>query len=68
MFTQDLLKDLKSELGGNLERVVLAMMKPTHLLLTESLHEAMKGIGTNENTLVEILCTRSNAEIQWVFN
>jgi annexin A7/11 len=60
---QDLVKELKSELGGNLERVVLAMMLPTTELLSDHLHEAMKGVGTNEDTLVEILCTRNNREI-----
>jgi len=62
-YGKDLLKDLRKELGGNLERVTLAMMLPTHVLLADSLHEAMQGIGTNENTLVEILCTKTNAEM-----
>ncbi|KAF2352134.1 Annexin repeat [Trinorchestia longiramus] len=62
-YGKDLVKELKGELGGNFERVVLAMMKPTTELLAENLHEAMKGIGTNENTLVEIICTRTNHEI-----
>uniref|UniRef100_A0A2P2HY67 Annexin n=2 Tax=Hirondellea gigas TaxID=1518452 RepID=A0A2P2HY67_9CRUS len=63
-YGKDLIKDLKSELGGNLELVILAMMLPTNILLADNLNEAMKGIGTNENTLVEILCTRNNREIQ----
>ena len=60
---QDLVDDLKGELGGKLEPVVLAMMMPTDELLAEHVHEAMKGIGTNESTLVEILCTKTNAEM-----
>jgi len=62
-YGKDLIKDLKSELGGALERVVLACMKPTSELLAEDLHHAMEGFGTNEDALVEILCTRSNKDI-----
>ncbi|XP_018019737.1 annexin-B12-like [Hyalella azteca] len=62
-YGKDLVKELKSELSGKFERVVLAMMLPTTELLADHLHEAMKGVGTNEDTLVEILCTRNNSEI-----
>jgi len=62
-FGKDLIKELKSELDDALERVVLACMRPTAELLAEDVHHAMQGLGTNENTLVEILCTRSNKDI-----
>jgi len=62
-YGKDLIKDLKSELGGSFERIVLAMMKPTAVLLCEDLKHAMDGIGTNEDTLIEILCTRSNKDM-----
>jgi len=35
-------KDLKSELGGNLEEVTLAMMEPCELFDAKSLRNAMK--------------------------
>jgi len=62
-YNKDLIEDLKSDLSGSFEQVVLACMKPTSELLAEDLHHAMKGFGTNENTLVEILCTRSNKDL-----
>jgi len=62
-YGKDLVKELKDELGGSFERIVLAMMKPTNVLLAEDLHHAMQGIGTNEDTLCEILCTRTNQEM-----
>ncbi|XP_018014453.1 annexin A7-like [Hyalella azteca] len=62
-YGKDLIKDLRSELSGGFERVVLAMMTPTVVLLVDHLYSATKGLGTNENTLVEILCTRNNREI-----
>ena len=36
------MKDLKSELGGNLEEVVLALMEPCELFDARSLRSAMK--------------------------
>ncbi|XP_071379509.1 annexin A4-like isoform X2 [Centroberyx affinis] len=62
-YGKDLKHDLKSELTGNFENLVLAMlMKPSHFDASE-LREAIKGAGTDEACLIEILASRSNAEI-----
>lgn len=63
MYGRDLISDLKSELGGNFENVVLALMEPCELFDAKSLRSAMKGAGTDEAVLIEVLCTRTNAEI-----
>jgi len=57
---------LKSELSGDFERVLLSLMKPLANYLAEELHGAMAGIGTKEKVLVEILCTRTNAEMRQI--
>jgi len=62
MFGKDVVEDLKSELGGNFEDAVLAMIQETAVYLAHELRKAMKGAGTDETTMIEILCTRSNAE------
>uniref|UniRef100_A0A9J8BGZ5 Annexin n=2 Tax=Cyprinus carpio TaxID=7962 RepID=A0A9J8BGZ5_CYPCA len=63
-YGKDLVSDLKSELRGNFEDLVLAMLKtPTHFDASE-LREAISGAGTDEACLIEILSSRSNAEIQ----
>lgn len=64
MTLQDLIKELKSELSGNLEECILALMEPKALYDAKSLRRAMSGAGTDEDCLIEILCTRTNAEIQ----
>ena len=42
MYGKDLIKDLKSELGGKLERVTLALMTPAALYDAKHLRQAMK--------------------------
>uniref|UniRef100_A0A8C1LCT7 Annexin n=1 Tax=Cyprinus carpio TaxID=7962 RepID=A0A8C1LCT7_CYPCA len=63
-YGKDLVSDLKSELKGDFEDLVLAMLKtPAHFDASE-LKEAISGAGTDEACLIEILSSRSNAEIQ----
>lgn len=58
-----MIKDLKSELSGNFEDLILALMTPTVEYQAKELHEAISGVGTNEKTLVELLCSATNQEI-----
>jgi len=64
MFGKKLEDSLKSELGGHYEDVVLALFKKPYEYEASELHHAIKGAGTDEGCLIEILCTRSNAEIE----
>lgn len=63
-YGRDLIKDLKSELGGKFEDVIVGLMLPATQYLCKQLNKAMSGIGTNESTLVEILCTKNNEEVK----
>nr|XP_044623571.1 annexin A1-like isoform X1 [Equus asinus] len=55
---------LKKALTGHLEDVALALLKTPAWFDADELHAAMKGLGTDEDTLIEILTSRTNKEIR----
>jgi hypothetical protein len=57
---------LKSELGGRLEQIAVALMTPRYDLLAETAYKAMSGIGTKEKRLVDVLCTATNNDIRMI--
>ncbi|XP_055328859.1 annexin A4-like [Paramacrobiotus metropolitanus] len=63
LFNKDLAKDLKSELSGTLSDVVVGLMQSPEVFDAHEIHKAISGLGTDEETLVEILCSRTNAEL-----
>ena len=60
---RDLIKDLKSELSGSFEDVCIALLESPYELDCRSLYEAMDRLGTNEETLIEIVATRPNHQL-----
>uniref|UniRef100_A0A673IT35 Annexin n=1 Tax=Sinocyclocheilus rhinocerous TaxID=307959 RepID=A0A673IT35_9TELE len=61
---RELMADLKSELSKNLERLILGLMMTPAEFDAKMMKKAMEGAGTDEHSLIEILVTRSNQEIQ----
>ncbi|XP_069781258.1 LOW QUALITY PROTEIN: annexin A5-like [Narcine bancroftii] len=64
LFGRDLLEDLKSELGGKFEKVIVGLMKTPLQYDISELHNALKGAGTDEKCLIEILASRTNQELR----
>ncbi|XP_071965712.1 annexin A13-like [Antedon mediterranea] len=62
-YGKDLIQDLKDDLSGNYEETILALMQTPIEYDVHSLNKAISGAGTDERVLIEIMCTRSNAEI-----
>jgi annexin A7/11 len=63
MYGKDLIKDLKSETSGNYEALIVRLIMDPASFDATCLYKAMKGVGTDENALIEVLLTRNNAEI-----
>lgn len=58
------MKDLDSELSGDFKDTILALMMPPLDFDAYSLNKSMKGLGTDEATLVDIICTKNSDELK----
>ncbi|XP_073423295.1 annexin A9 [Dendrobates tinctorius] len=61
---KDLMVDIKKAVSGDLEKVLVGLLKTPAVFDAQELKSAMKGLGTNEATLTEILSTRSNDQLR----
>ncbi|KAM5237095.1 annexin A8 isoform 2-T2 [Ctenodactylus gundi] len=62
-FGKDLTETLKSELSGKFERLIVALMYPPYRYEAKELHDAMKGLGTKEGVIIEILASRTKHQL-----
>jgi len=63
-YQRDLLKDFISETSGNFQHLLKAMLMERPDLDAYTVQKAIKGLGTDDDSLIEILCTRTNQEIK----
>ena len=57
-YNKDLIEDLKSELSGKFEDAMIALFKDPIEYDAECLNNSLKGAGTDEDCLIEILASR----------
>ncbi|XP_063313267.1 annexin A1-like [Pelobates fuscus] len=57
---------LKKVLSGPLRDIILALLKTPAQFDADSLKNAMKGLGTDEETIIEIIVSRNNQEIKQI--
>lgn len=65
-FGKDLIENIQSETRGNFENLLVALLTPTLNFYCKEIKDSMAGLGTDEDVLIEILCTLSNFEINTV--
>ncbi|KAL4609275.1 annexin A4-like [Arapaima gigas] len=61
---KDLADELRSELTGNFEKVVLGLLMTAPVYDASELRNAIKGAGTDEACLIEVLASRSSDELR----
>lgn len=66
MYGKDLIKEFKSELSGHFYDCVEALCYSSAEFDAMQLRKAVKGAGTDEDALIEILCTRTNEQIRQI--
>lgn len=59
-YGRDLVVDLKADLEGKFEKALVALFDDPYIYDAKSLNLAMKGLGTDTDTCIEIICTRPN--------
>ncbi len=63
VFDKDLIEEINSDLSGNFRRVVVDLFRPAAERDAIYLNKSMKGAGTDEDTLIEIVCSRPNVDL-----
>lgn len=65
-YNMDLAEALKKKLSGYLENVMMCLLRAPEKQDAQELKQAMDGLGTDEDSLIEVLVTRSNRELQLI--
>jgi len=63
MFGEDLVEQIKGEVGGHFEELLVGLLTKPVTYEAQALHNAMKGAGTSEDVIIEVLVGKSNDEI-----
>ncbi|KAF7257933.1 hypothetical protein EG68_05677 [Paragonimus skrjabini miyazakii] len=66
MYGKDLIKEFKSELSGHFYEAVEALCYSPADFDAMQLRKAVKGAGTDEDALIEIVCSRTNEQIRQI--
>lgn len=67
-FGRDLIEDIKSETSGNFENLLVSLLIPSTNFYINQIHNAIAGLGTDEEVLIELLCGLSNNEVHFIRN
>lgn len=59
-----LLDEIRSETSGNFGRILISLLMPRNEFYARELHDAMAGLGTDDDALIEIMCALSNSDIR----
>uniref|UniRef100_A0A8C0CD62 Annexin n=1 Tax=Balaenoptera musculus TaxID=9771 RepID=A0A8C0CD62_BALMU len=63
-YGKELKDDLKGDLSGHFKCLMVALVTPPAVFDAKQLKKSMKGMGTNEDALIEILTTRTSRQMK----
>lgn len=63
-YSEDIIKVLEDKLSGNFQKVVVGLFQLPAVYDSQQLYQAMKGWGTDEKSLIEILTSRTPIQIE----
>jgi annexin A7/11 len=63
-YGKDLIENIKSETSGNFRITLTQLLRSKFDFYAYELHDAIAGLGTREDSLIEIMCTLTNDEIR----
>lgn len=63
-YGKELKDDLKGDLSGHFEHLMVALVTPPAVFDAKQLKKSMKGTGTDEDALIEILTTRTSRQMK----
>lgn len=62
-YDRDLIEDIKRKFSGDFLKLLLALLMPVKEFYCRELYDAINCAGTDEDTLIQILCILNNFEI-----
>lgn len=63
IFQNDLLADVLSDTSGDFSKILVALLTNTNEFFAREVYSALHGWRVNDDTLIEILCTKSSYDI-----
>ncbi|CAH8620580.1 unnamed protein product [Schistosoma haematobium] len=64
MYGKDLIDELSSETSGHFKKLLKMLLTDIDIVNARALYKAINGAGTDEETIIEVLCTSTNTEIE----
>ncbi|RTG85560.1 annexin A7/11 [Schistosoma bovis] len=61
---KDLIDELSSETSGHFKKLLKMLLTDIDIVNARALYKAINGAGTDEETIIEVLCTSTNTEIE----
>eukprot|EP00026_Physarum_polycephalum_P010976 Phypoly_transcript_11165.p1 GENE.Phypoly_transcript_11165~~Phypoly_transcript_11165.p1 ORF type:complete len:330 (+),score=68.81 Phypoly_transcript_11165:180-1169(+) len=63
-FGKSIIEDIKGDTSGNYRELLVSLVEPRPTFIARTVHNAVKGLGTDEHALIDALIHTPNAELK----